>query len=147
MGRRTTYRLANFDHFAFHEDDAPAVEGAVLQHVTRPEALVKMGQWCSAGDEKRHNVTVAALDPDFHYYVLNTVARGGPSNGFYGTILAVELCKHVTLFGFQKDWKESAGKVRYHYMTASNPRTRRARETHRQGSSSIDSPPNATLIS
>jgi hypothetical protein len=36
-GERTTYRLANFDHFAFHEDDAPVVEGAVLQHVTRPE--------------------------------------------------------------------------------------------------------------
>jgi hypothetical protein len=121
VGARTTFRLANFDHFAFHEDGAPAVEGAVLQHVTRPEALQKMGAWCAAGNAQRHNLTVAALDPDFHYHVLNTVARGGPSNGFYGTILAVEMCRHVTLFGFQKDWKESAGAVKYHYYDGVEP--------------------------
>jgi len=47
-----------------------------------------------------------------------------------GTILAVELCKHVTLFGFQKDWKESAGAVRYHYYDAVEPTdTQGARDT------------------
>ena len=130
VGERTTFRLANFDHFAFHEDGAPPVEGAVLQHVTRPEALQKLSGWCANGDERRHNLTVAALDPEFHYHVLNTVARGGPSNGFYGTILAVELCKHVTLFGFQKDWKASAGRVKYHYYDAVEPTdTQGARDT------------------
>jgi len=151
VGKRTTYRLANFDHFAFHEDDVGSsssssskssissnksnddednegnegdnitdnIEIAVLQHVTRPDALSKYGQLCEKGYYSKHGVPTVALHPDFHYFVLNTVARGGPSNGFYGTILAVEMCTHITLYGFQKNWKGT--KVKYHYYDKIEP--------------------------
>jgi hypothetical protein len=143
VGKRTTYRLANFDHFAFHEenvggskgsssssDDGDEGEGseenndnnieiAVLQHVTRPDALTKYGQLCEKGYYSKHGVPTVALHPDFHYFVLNTVARGGPSNGFYGTILANEMCQRITLYGFQKNWKGT--KVKYHYYDKIEP--------------------------
>jgi len=147
VGKRTTYRLANFDHFAFHEENVGSskssssstsssssddgdeeeqseetnanIEIAVLQHVTRPDALTKYGQLCEKGYYSKHGVPTVALHPDFHYFVLNTVARGGPSNGFYGTILANEICQHITLYGFQKNWKGT--KVKYHYYDKIEP--------------------------
>jgi len=42
VGSRTTYRLTNFDHFYFYESGAPAVEEAVLQHITNGVALQKL---------------------------------------------------------------------------------------------------------
>ena len=153
VGKRTTYRLANFDHFAFHEEnvggnkksssnsnsnddddegeesednnninnnnDNNNIEIAVLQHVTRPDALTKYGQLCEKGYYSKHGVPTVALHPEFHYFVLNTVARGGPSNGFYGTIFANEICQHITLYGFQKNWKGT--KVKYHYYDEIEP--------------------------
>ena len=154
VGKRTTYRLANFDHFAFHEENVGGnmksssdsnsnddddegeesednnninnkndnnnnIEIAVLQHVTRPDALTKYGQLCEKGYYSKHGVPTVALHPEFHYFVLNTVARGGPSNGFYGTIFANEICQHITLYGFQKNWKGT--KVKYHYYDEIEP--------------------------
>jgi hypothetical protein len=62
-------------------------------------ALVKLANWCAAGDEKTHNLTVAALDPEFHYHVLNTVARGGRGALTPGGCQIGHMCDQNSTYG------------------------------------------------
>jgi hypothetical protein len=52
------------------------------------------------------------IDMDFHEHAYQYTDKGVLSNGFYAILLASELCTHVTLFGFLRQWK---GATRYHY--------------------------------
>ena len=107
---RTTYRLANFDHFAFHEENVGGnmksssdsnsnddddegeesednnninnkndnnnnIEIAVLQHVTGLDAPTKYGQLCEKRVLLQASALQPSLHPEFHYFVLNTVAQ------------------------------------------------------------------------
>jgi len=44
--------------------------------------------------------------------------QGVLSNGFYGLILASELCHRVRVYGFLRQWK---GQVQYHYYNDEEP--------------------------
>eukprot|EP00238_Polyblepharides_amylifera_P002591 CAMPEP_0196575466 /NCGR_PEP_ID=MMETSP1081-20130531/4944_1 /TAXON_ID=36882 /ORGANISM="Pyramimonas amylifera, Strain CCMP720" /LENGTH=66 /DNA_ID=CAMNT_0041893781 /DNA_START=63 /DNA_END=260 /DNA_ORIENTATION=- len=44
--------------------------------------------------------------------------KGVLSNGFYGVLLASQLCRRVTVFGFLREWK---GKTKYHYYNNEEP--------------------------
>ena len=53
--------------------------------------------------QKHPDLKAYVTDGDFHHYVLDTMRDGAASNGFYGLILALELCDKVSLFGYAKD--------------------------------------------
>ena len=46
---------------------------------------------------------------------------GAPSNGFYGLLFATSICRRITVFGFQKNWKTGSARVPYHYYDAVEP--------------------------
>jgi len=132
VGRRTTWRLTNYDHFAFHEEDADRVERGVLQHVTNGMALQKLVEYekdlIENPEQSKHEPKIFMLDPEFHYHAFNAFGLGAPSNGFYGTLLAGELCQRITMYGFQKEWRGQ--KLPYHYYNEIEPNeSQSARDT------------------
>ena len=46
-----------------------------------------------------------AIDPDFHELAISYTDKGVVSNGFYGLLLATELCGEVKVYGFSVDGK------------------------------------------
>eukprot|EP00239_Pterosperma_sp_CCMP1384_P003369 CAMPEP_0197845404 /NCGR_PEP_ID=MMETSP1438-20131217/2340_1 /TAXON_ID=1461541 /ORGANISM="Pterosperma sp., Strain CCMP1384" /LENGTH=448 /DNA_ID=CAMNT_0043456687 /DNA_START=540 /DNA_END=1886 /DNA_ORIENTATION=- len=116
VGERTTWRLTNFDHFAFHEPKAPKLEVGVLQHITAAPAMAKLNDYCS---KSKPGPAMYVIDPEFHYFAFNAFGLGAPSNGFYGALLAAERCQKVTLYGFQKEWRGQ--KLPYHYYNEIEP--------------------------
>jgi len=119
VGARTTWRITNTEHFGFQEPRARATEGGVLQHITNAPALARLVDYATKLDRSKHLAPMYMIDPEFHYYALSVFALGAPSNGFYGTLLAGEICQQVTLFGFQKQWKGQ--KLKYHYYNDVEP--------------------------
>jgi len=125
VGRKTTYRLTNTDHFAFSDIG----DETILQHVTNTngsatttkyaKAVLKRKKDGTFGQDQKDFTLFRILNPDFHYLVMELFTYGAPSNGFYGTVLAGELCAAVTLYGFQKVWKGT--KMPYHYYNDVEP--------------------------
>ena len=110
VGSRTDLRLVNRLHMGFRET---ATE-TVLQHVTTPDTLKKFV------DFRLKNLSAPnlVLDPDFHEHAINHTDKGVLSNGFYGLLLANELCHNVRVYGFLRQWK---GQVHYHYYNEEEP--------------------------
>mmetsp|Transcript_43600 Transcript_43600/g.52740 ORF Transcript_43600/g.52740 Transcript_43600/m.52740 type:complete len:500 (-) Transcript_43600:385-1884(-) len=118
VGSKTTIRLANTQHMGFHEKE----DEIVLQHITMEGAMDKL----AAVRQKHPKLELYATDGDFHQYVLDTMGDGAASNGFFGMVLAYELCERVTLYGFHKNWKKGAkdigiAKTKYHYYDEIEP--------------------------
>eukprot|EP00958_Prasinococcus_capsulatus_P006202 scaffold591_cov372-Prasinococcus_capsulatus_cf.AAC.13 len=117
VGNRTTIRLVNTQHMGFYEFE----DEVILQHVTQEGFMRKFLKF----KESHPNLRAYATDGDFHQYVLDTMRDGAASNGFYGLVLALELCERVDLFGYAKDWNEQdvpgKTKLRYHYYDAVEP--------------------------
>eukprot|EP00899_Mesostigma_viride_P009349 jgi/Mesvir1/18415/Mv14285-RA.2 len=98
VGQKTTIRLVNSQHFAFHEGESEIV----LQHVTSSESL-------------RSYIRMRTMDPRFKFYIIDgdfvnhvlnaTEWTGAASNGFFGINLAYQRCRNITLYGFNKNWK------------------------------------------
>ena len=55
----------------------------------------------------------------FHHYVMNVNRIGAPSNGFFGIVLSHLICNQITLFGYQKDWRNQS--IPYHYYDEVEP--------------------------
>ncbi|XRA98242.1 beta-galactoside alpha-2,3-sialyltransferase 1 [Pycnococcus provasolii] len=87
------------------------------------------------------NASISAIDPTFHAHVLHlyrellATARSIPisadspaTSGFYGVILALAICKRVTVYGFARHWGAANPTlgvgtlhVPYHYFDAEEP--------------------------
>ena len=115
VGSRTDYRLVNRLHMGFRETK----EEMVLQHCTTPDAL---DEWTRFKVKHEDDVNVKkklfAIDPDFHELAISYTDKGVVSNGFYGLLLATELCEQVKVYGFFRKWK---GNVYYHYYNSEAP--------------------------
>jgi hypothetical protein len=115
VGSRTDYRLVNRLHMGFRETK----EEMVLQHCTTPDAL---DEWTRFKVKHEDDVNVKkklfAIDPDFHELAISYTDKGVVSNGFYGLLLATELCDEVKVYGFFRRWK---GNVYYHYYNSEAP--------------------------
>jgi uncharacterized membrane protein YgcG len=110
VGSRTDLRLVNRLHMGFRETSTETV----LQHVTTPDTLKKFVDFRI----KNLSAPNLILDPDFHEYAINHTDKGVLSNGFYGLLLAHELCHTVRVYGFLRQWK---GQVHYHYYNDEEP--------------------------
>jgi len=125
VGRKTTYRLVNSEHFAYSDIG----DEVVLQHCTNSNGTAAMTRYARQilrrkeagkyGIDPKDYTVVRMVDPEFHYLVMQMFSYGAPSNGFYGTVLAGEICNSVTLYGFQKVWKGT--KMPYHYYNDIEP--------------------------
>ena len=117
VGKRTTYRLDNSQHFLFHE---PGTNEIILQHITNREMFnqVKEEAEIIVGAEST-DLRVHIIDPMFHYFVMNVNRIGAPSNGFFGIVLSSLICNQITLFGYQKDWRNQS--IPYHYYDEVEP--------------------------
>lgn len=115
VGSRTDYRLVNRLHMGFRETK----EEMVLQHCTTPDAL---DEWTRFKVKHEDDINVKkklfAIDPDFHELAISYTDKGVVSNGFYGLLLATELCDQVKVYGFFRKWK---GNVYYHYYNGEAP--------------------------
>ena len=115
VGSRTDYRLVNRLHMGFRETK----EEMVLQHCTTPDAL---DEWTRFKVKHEDDINVKkklfAIDPDFHELAISYTDKGVVSNGFYGLLLATELCDQVKVYGFFREWK---GNVYYHYYNGEAP--------------------------
>ena len=123
VGKRTTFRLANTEHLLFHE---PRTKELVLQHVTSSKTLniikklaLKPENDTLVSKYTNETVNVHAISPTFHKFVMNMQNKGAPSNGFYGIVLAHFLCMRITLFGYEKDWRNE--NIPYHYYNDIEP--------------------------
>lgn len=117
VGKRTSYRLDNSQHFLFHE---PGTNEIILQHVTNREMFNQVKEEAvimvtSATSDLRVHI----IDPMFHHYVMNVNKIGAPSNGFFGIVLSHLICNQITLFGYQKDWRNQS--IPYHYYDEVEP--------------------------
>ncbi|GHP10862.1 ST3 beta-galactoside alpha-2,3-sialyltransferase 1 [Pycnococcus provasolii] len=133
VGSRTTWRLTNSEHFAFHDDGVMDEGGACLQHVTSGVGLDLMQGMCRARAKAPSGVRdalplVFVIDPEFHYFAMNVMSgagvAGAPSNGFYGLLFASSVCRRISVYGFQKNWKDSSPgskRVPYHYYDTVEP--------------------------
>eukprot|EP00873_Tetraselmis_striata_P017327 jgi/Tetstr1/437591/TSEL_026262.t1 len=125
VGSKTTFRLTNYDHFAFSD----AGDEIILQHMTNvngtkavtrySKSMIKKRANGKFGQDPRDNIQFRVIDPDFHYMMMELFKYGAPSNGLYGVTLAGEICASVTMFGFQKVWKGT--KMPYHYYNDVEP--------------------------
>jgi hypothetical protein len=123
VGSRTDYRLVNRLHMGFRETK----EEMVLQHCTTPDALDEWMRYklkqhtnddADDDDTDDEKTLLYAIDPDFHEFAISYTDKGVVSNGFYGLLLATELCETVKVYGFFRKWK---GNVNYHYYNAEAP--------------------------
>eukprot|EP00873_Tetraselmis_striata_P044951 jgi/Tetstr1/465215/TSEL_009921.t1 len=84
----------------------------------KEEAAEEEGRGCRL--DPKYMGRVRLVDPQFHYTVMQIFPHGAPSNGFYGSLIANELCHSVTLFGFQKNWRNTRH-IPYHYYNNVEP--------------------------
>lgn len=117
VGKRTTYRLDNSQHFLFHE---PGTHEIILQHITSRDMFNQMKEEAEIMvTAEASDLTVHIIDPMFHHYVMNVNRIGAPSNGFFGIVLSSLICNQITLFGYQKDWRNQS--IPYHYYDEIEP--------------------------
>ena len=117
MGKRTTYRLDNSQHFLFHE---PGTHEIILQHITSRDMFNQMKEEAEIMvTAEASDLTVHIIDPMFHHYVMNVNRIGAPSNGFFGIVLSSLICNQITLFGYQKDWRNQS--IPYQYYDEIEP--------------------------
>ncbi|QDZ20858.1 sialyltransferase [Chloropicon primus] len=117
VGKRTTYRLDNSQHFLYHE---PGTHEIILQHITSREMFNQMKEEAEIMvNSEGSDLRVHVIDPMFHHYVMNVNRIGAPSNGFFGIVLSHLICNQVTLFGYQKDWRGQ--NIPYHYYDEIEP--------------------------
>ena len=117
VGKKTTYRLDNSQHFLFHE---PGTNEIILQHVTNREMFNQVKEEAEIiTAAEASDLRVHVIDPMFHYYVMNVNRIGAPSNGFFGIVLSHLICNQITLFGYQKDWRNQS--IPYHYYDDVEP--------------------------
>jgi len=140
VGSKTTFDLANLQHAQMllegrHRSTRLLNSTLILFEVTKPAAreseYLELLQRFSGADLDRGHVAV--LSPHFVSHALQTwgqlkdafdAARHGtgrrhtdyeePDSGFFATMFALQVCRHVHLYGMS-NWREGSG-VSYHYF-------------------------------
>ena len=112
VGSKTDLRILSAENVGFRD----SAEETVVQHLRSHQAMIQLIRF----NERFPGQAPVSFDPDFTSYVVKQ-AGFTPSSGFFGIMHALQVCRHVKLYGFRGP---SGNYTRYHYYDDKRPTPR-----------------------